>query len=58
VAIEPKFYMPRWAVRVVAKHLMRKSLEGVISRCLREAARSAARGTSFATPMAARSAAR
>ena len=34
VVIEPKFYLPRWAMRVVARYLMRASLEGVIRRCL------------------------
>ena len=37
VDIEPAFYLPKWATRVLAKHLMLKSFEGVVRRCLREA---------------------
>jgi ribosome-associated toxin RatA of RatAB toxin-antitoxin module len=36
VEVVPAFYVPRWAMRVVARHLMSRSLEGVIRRCLRE----------------------
>ncbi len=37
VAVEPAFYIPRWAMRLVARHLMLRSFEGVIQRCLSDA---------------------
>ena len=33
VAIEPAFYVPRWSMRLIARHLMLKSFEGIVGRC-------------------------
>ncbi|MBI3009800.1 MAG: SRPBCC family protein [Candidatus Omnitrophica bacterium] len=34
VEIEPAFYMPRWMMRIVVKHMLLHSIEAVIQRCL------------------------
>ena len=34
VTINPDFYMPKWAMRFLARHLMMTSLSGVLHRCL------------------------
>jgi len=35
VDIEPTFYMPRWVMRIVVKHMLMHGIETVIQRCLR-----------------------
>lgn len=35
VDIEPAFYMPRWVMRIVVKHMLMRGIEAVIERCLR-----------------------
>jgi len=35
VDIEPTFYMPRWVIRMVVKHMLMDGIEAVIQRCLR-----------------------
>ena len=34
VSIEPAFYMPQWVMRIVVKHMLMRSIESVIQRCL------------------------
>ncbi len=35
VSIEPAFYMPRWVMRMVVKHMLMHGIEAVVQRCLR-----------------------
>ena len=35
VLVEPAFFIPRWIRRIMARHILLTSLEGVIRRCMR-----------------------
>ncbi len=35
VSIEPAFYLPRWVMRLVMRHMLLRGVEAVIQRCLR-----------------------
>ena len=34
VQLEPAFFMPKWVMRLIARHILLRSLEAVIHRCL------------------------